>query len=163
MCDDWEILLSCHLHSMLWEVCRKVEELSGPVSYVLCSARKRFDEAALIDQSGRSVAKEARCYSISIAGPESGGEEDALGARCWRLPSALGKWCIIQRMGIADVFLTTLYPSRNSCALHSGYETYDASHLLDLAHKVVEDSFPVPVPMHLFQYGQSPWVPTESY
>jgi len=33
MCDDWETLLSCYLHSMLWEVCRKVEELlSGLVS-----------------------------------------------------------------------------------------------------------------------------------
>ncbi len=36
-----------------------------------------------------------------------------------------------------------------------GYETYDASHLLDPANEVVEESFPTPVPMHLFRYGQT--------
>jgi len=46
---------------------------------------------------------------------------------------------------------------------HKGYETYDASHLLDLAHKVVEESFPVPVPMHLFRYGQSQSVARMDY
>lgn len=44
-----------------------------------------------------------------------------------------------------------------------GYESYDASHLFDLPNEVVEESFPTPVPMHLFRYGRSQSVARMNY